>query len=686
MPPKTGKRKVGGKKPAGKKGAATKKAANTTPDRLTWPGWVEMESEPAFFNVMLKEMGVRGVKVNEVYSMDDNDMAMLPQPVHALIFLFRYQGTDKTKLETECPKQVWYAEQVPDFACATFALLNIINNIPGLEMGQQLRGFKQRTQDMTPRLRGDAIDEFTFVKRIHNSFARDEDLLNADAHLKEKLTRTRKEQAVAKAQKTKAANAAARAAKANPPEKKVSEPARVIKRPSEAQFAENTRAPRSSPSDEETAKSSPAAKSSPSAAETPKEESPKGTRTSKRNKKPTVKAAEASPSSKVKASKSSITEPNSKLPNGDHTAKIESKTPDTTPKKESQSIDTTPKKESKSPDATPTKTNGATTLDKHASISSSSSTSSKRKSTFDDRDDEVNEKPTEKDNEVGATAKSKATAKANTNKKLKLNGPKRNATSDPDADFGGATNTDEQATCQSHPRRSGREPKPRKDLLPVAQQEKEGKESAAADEAQAFDEEGFHFCAYMPIGDRVWKLDGMDGFPQDMGPIEDGVNWLNIAQPALEERIAQYAAGAIEFNLMAVVHDPMVACTNALAANVKALEATEAKLKTVVEDCKELLDEGEDTGKLVDSQKNGLGLHNADIERVSLTERDQEALAKADNLSDLLDLRKEIILQQSGLRRACEDEMYNSRSDDARARTRRQDYTTYCEEAAAHPE
>ena len=158
MPPKTGKRKVGGKKPAGKKGAATKKAANTTPDRLTWPGWVEMESEPAFFNVMLKDMGVRGVKVNEVYSMDDNDMAMLPQPVHALIFLFRYQGTDKTKLETECPKQVWYAEQVPDFACATFALLNIINNIPGLEMGQQLRAFKQRTQDMTPRLRGDAID------------------------------------------------------------------------------------------------------------------------------------------------------------------------------------------------------------------------------------------------------------------------------------------------------------------------------------------------------------------------------------------------------------------------------------------------------------------------------------------------------------------------------------------------
>jgi hypothetical protein len=685
MPPKTGKRKVGGKKVAGKKGAATKKAANTAPDRLTWPGWVEMESEPAFFNVMLKDMGVRGVKVNEVYDMDDNAMAMLPKPVHALIFLFRYQSTDKTKLETECPKQVWYAEQVPDFACATFALLNIINNIPGLEMGQQLRAFKQRTQDMTPRLRGDAVDEFTFVKQIHNSFARDEDLLNADAHMKEKLTRTRKEQAVAKAKKTKAANAAARAAKANPPEKEVSKPARIIKRPSEEQFAKGTRAPRSSPSDEETAKSSPAAKSSRST-ETPKEESPKGTRTSKRNKKPTIKAAEASPPSKVKASKSPVTKPDSKLSNGDATPKKVTKTPDTTPKKEIESPKTTPKKENETPDTTPTKTNGATTLDKHTSISSSSSTSSKRKSTFEDRDDEVAEKTTEKDNEVSATATSKAKATANANKKLKLNGPKRNATSDPDADFATATvpATDEQATCQTQPRRSGREHKPRKDLLPAAVQKE--KEESAADEAQAFDEEGFHFCAYMPIGDRVWKLDGMDGFPQDMGPIEDGVDWLDIAKPALEERMAQYVVGAIEFNLMAVVHDPMVACTNALAANVKALEATEGKLKTVVEDWKELLDEGEDTGKLVDSQKNGLGLHNADIERVSLTERDQEALAKAVNLSDLLDLRKEIILQQSGLRRACEDEMYNSRKDDVAARTRRQDHTTYLEEVAARPE
>ena len=78
MPPKTGKRKATTKKPINTKKAIKASNAVTTPDRFTWPGWVEMESEPAFFNVMLKEMGVRGIKVNEVWSMDDNCMAMLP--------------------------------------------------------------------------------------------------------------------------------------------------------------------------------------------------------------------------------------------------------------------------------------------------------------------------------------------------------------------------------------------------------------------------------------------------------------------------------------------------------------------------------------------------------------------------------------------------------------------------------
>ncbi|KAK5105820.1 hypothetical protein LTR62_002123 [Meristemomyces frigidus] len=183
----------------------------TPPDRTTWNGWVEMESEPAFFNTMLTEMGCKGVRAQEVYDMDDEFLLTLPQPVHALIFLFRYKETDDEQKEAQpsvCPKEIWFANQVPEYACASFALLNIVNNIPGLELGDELRKFKEFTEDMDPLSRGDAVDEFEFLKHIHNSFASENDMLNADMMMKNKAAAWKKKQAHAKGVATKAAKRA----------------------------------------------------------------------------------------------------------------------------------------------------------------------------------------------------------------------------------------------------------------------------------------------------------------------------------------------------------------------------------------------------------------------------------------------------------------------------------------------
>lgn len=57
-------------------------------------------------------------------------------------------------------------------ACASVALLNIVNNIPEIDLGEPLGQFKLFTDDFTPALRGDAIGHFHFVKEVHNSFAR----------------------------------------------------------------------------------------------------------------------------------------------------------------------------------------------------------------------------------------------------------------------------------------------------------------------------------------------------------------------------------------------------------------------------------------------------------------------------------------------------------------------------------
>ncbi|PLB51747.1 cysteine proteinase [Aspergillus steynii IBT 23096] len=163
----------------------------TAQDKELWNGFCEIESEPALFNVMLREFGVKGVKVQEVVSLDEDMMAGLSKPVYGLIFLFRWREDDPNKQEASCPEGLWFANQTASNACASVALLNIVNNIEGIELGDNLQHFKEFTMPFTPALRGDAINNFEFIKQIHNSFARKMDILNSDLLLKSEATSKR---------------------------------------------------------------------------------------------------------------------------------------------------------------------------------------------------------------------------------------------------------------------------------------------------------------------------------------------------------------------------------------------------------------------------------------------------------------------------------------------------------------
>ncbi|EEH23385.2 hypothetical protein PABG_05596 [Paracoccidioides brasiliensis Pb03] len=156
----------------------------TPSDKANWHGFCEIESEPALFNVMLRDFGVKGVKVQEVVSLDDEMLEFLHKPVYGLIFLFRWKEDDPEKQESSCPEGIWFANQTSNYACASVALLNIINNVDGIELGEKLQHFKDFTMPFTPALRGDAIGNFEFVKRVHNSFARKMDVLSTDMQLK----------------------------------------------------------------------------------------------------------------------------------------------------------------------------------------------------------------------------------------------------------------------------------------------------------------------------------------------------------------------------------------------------------------------------------------------------------------------------------------------------------------------
>lgn len=167
----------------------------TAADVEEWEGWVELESEPAFFNTILHHLGVKDVKVQELFSIDQSWLDTLLKPIYGLIFLFQYTpDVDEGEGEDETGS-LWFANQTTNNACATFALLNIVMNAQGLELGDQLREFKEATKNMNTVLRGHEISNNKFMRSIHNSFTRRMDHLNVDLCLENAVSDTKSKKA-----------------------------------------------------------------------------------------------------------------------------------------------------------------------------------------------------------------------------------------------------------------------------------------------------------------------------------------------------------------------------------------------------------------------------------------------------------------------------------------------------------
>jgi ubiquitin carboxyl-terminal hydrolase L5 len=83
----------------------------------------------------------------------------------------------------------FFNKQVTHNACATVALLNITMNVPDLQLGPQLRQFREDTQDLNTALRGHRLSTNKFIRAIHNSFTRRIYQLNADLALENEASK-----------------------------------------------------------------------------------------------------------------------------------------------------------------------------------------------------------------------------------------------------------------------------------------------------------------------------------------------------------------------------------------------------------------------------------------------------------------------------------------------------------------
>lgn len=136
-------------------------------------GWSLTESDPSIFTALLHELGVQGLEVSELYSLDKSLLASI-QPVYALIFLFKYIDTSAQDGAARnhskgVPKEdadFYFAHQVINNACATMALLNATLNIGAststgggsvVKLGSELEELKSFSLALDPNSRGWAV-------------------------------------------------------------------------------------------------------------------------------------------------------------------------------------------------------------------------------------------------------------------------------------------------------------------------------------------------------------------------------------------------------------------------------------------------------------------------------------------------------------------------------------------------
>jgi ubiquitin carboxyl-terminal hydrolase L5 len=141
--------------------------------------WCLIESDPGVFTELIREFGVKGLQVEELWGLDAENFERLA-PIRGLIFLFKWIGTSSVAstagsiVQDSRLENIFFARQVIQNACATQAIISILLNCSPaeVELGPVLGEFKEFTKTFDPAMKGLALSNSETIRSVHNSFSR----------------------------------------------------------------------------------------------------------------------------------------------------------------------------------------------------------------------------------------------------------------------------------------------------------------------------------------------------------------------------------------------------------------------------------------------------------------------------------------------------------------------------------
>uniref|UniRef100_UPI00358F4B20 ubiquitin carboxyl-terminal hydrolase BAP1 isoform X2 n=1 Tax=Myxine glutinosa TaxID=7769 RepID=UPI00358F4B20 len=145
-------------------------------------GWLELESDPGLFTLLLEDFGVNGVQVEEIYDLQSRCNGT----VYGFIFLFKWIEERRSRrkitpiidetsvVDEEIVNSMFFAHQLIPNSCATHALLSVLLNCNNVDLGPTLSRIKEFTRGFGPESKGYAIGNAPELAKAHNSHARPE--------------------------------------------------------------------------------------------------------------------------------------------------------------------------------------------------------------------------------------------------------------------------------------------------------------------------------------------------------------------------------------------------------------------------------------------------------------------------------------------------------------------------------
>lgn len=144
-----------------------------------WDGnsqWCLIESDPGVFTELVNSIGVRGVQLEELYSLSAEaflELTARHPATYGIVFLFKWTGSSASQgiLVKELPRDLFFAKQVVTNACATQAIVSVLLNVDGIkDIGDELRRLKEFTRDFDCVMKGLTLSNSELLRTMHNAF------------------------------------------------------------------------------------------------------------------------------------------------------------------------------------------------------------------------------------------------------------------------------------------------------------------------------------------------------------------------------------------------------------------------------------------------------------------------------------------------------------------------------------